>query len=58
MPIYLKANISRNERNKTKKYREIFGYNIPKNYREALLLDKNNGNNLWAEKIAKGMTEL
>ena len=58
MPRDLKAKMSRNERNKGKKDWEKFGYKIPNNYREALLLDKKNGNNLWAETIAKDITAL
>ena len=31
---------------------------IPRNTREALMLDKNNGNTLWAEAIANERTAL
>ena len=44
--ISLKANISRNECNKANKDWGGFGYNIPSNYMEALLLYKKNGNPL------------
>ena len=58
MKISLRENISRNERNKGNNDRDKFGYKIPNNYREALLLDKNNGNTLWAYEISKDMTTL
>ena len=50
--------MSRNERNKVKKYREKFGYNIPNNYREALISDKKNGNTLWSDAISKQLKAL
>ena len=58
MPRYLKENMSRNEHNKGNKDWEKFGYKIPNNSSEVLLLDKNNGNTLWSEAIVKEMTEL
>ena len=57
-PRSLKAKISRNEHNKVNKDREKFGYKIPNNSREALLLDSKNGKTLWADAIAKEMTAL
>ena len=42
MTRYLKANMSRNERNKVNMYQDDFGYNITNNSREEFLLDKNN----------------
>ena len=53
MPRALKAKMSINKRNKVKKDRENFGYKIPQNYTEALLLDKKNGNTLWDDSVAK-----
>ena len=50
--------MSRNERNKRKKYREKFLYKTPNNTKEALLLDKRNGTTLWADIISNYMTEL
>ena len=50
--------MSKNEHNKVKKYGKKFEYNIPKNSREVLLLDKKNGNTLWVYAIAKEMKEL
>ena len=58
MPRALKSKISINEHIKGKKDREKFGYKIPNNSREELLLDKKNGNNLWADEISKKMTAL
>ena len=48
---------------KTKKKRktpgtERFSLKIPRGIREALLIDKNDNNNLWAEAIAKERTAL
>ena len=37
------------------KRNEKFGIYLPKNIKEALQLDKENGNNLWADAIAKEM---
>ena len=39
IPRALKANISRNERNEVKKYREKIGYKITNNSRGVILLD-------------------
>ena len=50
--------ISRNYRNLRHKRREKFGVIIPNFTRDALLLDKLNGNNNWAEAITKEMTAL
>ena len=58
MPRDLKTKMPRNERNKGKKDWEKFGYKIPNNSREALLLDKKNGNNLWTYTIAKDIMAL
>ena len=52
------AKISRNERKKGNKYREKFGYKIPKNSREVLLLEKKNGNTLWGVAISEQMITL
>ena len=43
----------RNEPNKVKKCQEEFGYKITNNIREEFLLDNNNGNTLWDDKIYK-----
>ena len=53
IPIDLKSKMSINERNKVKKYQEKFGYDIPKTFRETLLLDRKNGKTLWSYAIAK-----
>ena len=50
--------MSRNDRNKVNKYRDKFGYKIPNNFREVLLLDKKNGNTLWSDAIYKEMSAL
>ena len=50
--------ISRNKRNEQSKKRAKFGIKIPNSVREALLLDTENKNNLWAEAIKKEMTAL
>ena len=50
--------LSRNKRNQMKKGREKFGIKVPNSVREALILDRINGNNLWAEAMAKEMTGL
>ena len=50
--------MSINERNKGNKDRDKFGYNIPNNSGEALLLDNKNGFNLWADAITKYTTAL
>ena len=49
---------SRNSRNDRFKQREKFGIRIPNNVREALMLDRMNKNNLWADAIAKEMGAL
>ena len=38
--------------------KERFGIKIPRNTQEALILNKDNGNTLWAEAIAKERTVL
>ena len=53
IPRALKTKMSRNDRNKVKKDQEKFGYNIPNNSRELLLLDKKNVNTLWADAISE-----
>ena len=53
MPRSLKEKVSRNYRNKVNKYLDKFGYNIPNNSRELLLLDKKNVNTLWADAISE-----
>ena len=58
IPRSLKVKISRNERNKINKDQEKFGYKIPNNSREAILLDKKNGNTLWDDEISKEITSL
>ncbi len=35
-----------------------FGIEVPKTVKEALALDRKNGNTLWADAIAKEMTEV
>ena len=49
---------SRNTRTKNKGKRVKFGLKIPNNTREALIIDAENGNNLWADAIAKEMGAL
>eukprot|EP00957_Ditylum_brightwellii_P183720 13993559-Ditylum_brightwellii.AAC.1 len=46
-----KRKLSRNARNQKKKIREKFGVKILRNTKEALLLDKKNGDSKWAEAI-------
>ena len=58
MPRSLKANMSRNDCKKVKNDWEKLGYNITNNSREALLLDKRNGNTLWDDAIAKHIMAL
>ena len=58
MPRALKSKMSRNERNKVNGDREKFGYKIPNITREALLLDKKNGNILCNDAIAKDVAAL
>ena len=58
IPRSLKAKISINARNKGKKDWEKIGYKITNNSREAILVDKKNGNNLWHDTISKEMTAL
>ena len=58
MPRDIKANISRNECNKVNIYREIFGYKISNNSREALILDKKIWNTLWSDNIANEIMAL
>ena len=53
MPRDLKSNLSIKKRNKVNREWEKFGCKIPKNSREALLLDKKNGNTFWADAIVK-----
>ena len=49
---------SRNQRLAKDRFREKFGIKIPNNMKEALILDKENKNNLWAEAILKEMKTL
>ena len=58
VPRALKKKISKNARNQRKEMREKFGIKIPNNTREALLLDRMNGDNKWAEAIKKEMDAL
>ena len=58
MPRLLKEKIPGNKRNRGKKDQENFGYKITNNYREALLLDRKDGNTLWDDATRKEMTEL
>jgi hypothetical protein len=57
-PDAVKKKLSRNARNKKKGAQEKFGIKIPQTAREALLLDKGNKNNKWAEAILKEMSAL
>ena len=50
--------LSRNKRIQKKSKVIKFGITVPNNVKEALILDKENGNNLWAEAIQKEMTAL
>ena len=50
--------ISKNTMNEKKINREKFGILIHNSSREALLLDKENGNSFWAESTMKEMTAL
>ena len=50
--------LSKNSRDGKIKDKEKFGIKIPNNIKEALLLDRQNNNNLWAEAIAKEMDAL
>eukprot|EP00957_Ditylum_brightwellii_P087159 6633279-Ditylum_brightwellii.AAC.1 len=54
----VKKKLSRNVRNKKNKIQEKIGIKIPGNAKEALFLDKKNGNNKWAEAILKEMGAL
>ena len=49
---------SKNARNAKIKNREKFGIRIPRNVREALQFDRENGNTKWADAIAKEMNAL
>eukprot|EP00957_Ditylum_brightwellii_P003511 265943-Ditylum_brightwellii.AAC.1 len=51
----VKKKLSRNAQNKKNKIQEKFRIKIPGNAKEALLLDKKNGNNKWDEAILKEM---
>lgn len=51
-------NLSKNGRNALIQNREKFGIKIPSNTRQALPLDKQNGNKNWAKVIAKEMQGL
>ena len=51
VPRTLKVKMSRNYLNKVNKDWEKFGYIIPNNSSEAILLDKKNGNTLWSDAI-------
>eukprot|EP00957_Ditylum_brightwellii_P142481 10855411-Ditylum_brightwellii.AAC.1 len=57
-PEGVKKKISRNARNQKKKTKEKFGIKIPKSTREALLLNRANGDNKWGKAIAKEMNAL
>ena len=50
--------VSRNHRVQRRPNKIKFGIKVPNNIREALILDKENGNNLWSEAIQKEMTAL
>eukprot|EP00957_Ditylum_brightwellii_P009590 723517-Ditylum_brightwellii.AAC.1 len=52
-PNGIRRKLSTNARNQKKKIREKFGIKIPRNMKEALLLDKKNGDSKWAEAICK-----
>eukprot|EP00957_Ditylum_brightwellii_P210501 15365052-Ditylum_brightwellii.AAC.3 len=54
----IKKKLSRNARNQKKKIREKFRIKIPRNTKEALLLDKKNGDNKLKEAICKEMDAL
>ena len=61
--LTLKLELDDQETKKLKKKvksskKERCGMSIPRNTREALMLDKNNGNTLWAEAIANERTAL
>ena len=56
--IHNKNKLSRNQRYMKKKNREKFGFKIPNTIEEALELDRENGNNCWAEAIKKEMDNL
>eukprot|EP00957_Ditylum_brightwellii_P203109 15333253-Ditylum_brightwellii.AAC.1 len=51
----VKKRLSRNVCNNRNKIQKKFGIKIPGSAKEALLLDKKNGNNKWAEAILKEM---
>ena len=53
-----RARISRNARNAKIMLREKFGIKLPRNTREALQLDIENGNKNWAEAITKEISAL
>ena len=50
--------MSRNKRNLKKGIRTKFGTKIPRNVKEALLFDEQNGNTLWGDAIIKEMNAL
>ena len=50
--------LSRNKINERKKQRTKFGIKVPNSVKEALLLDSQNKNTLWADAIKKEMTAL
>ena len=50
--------ISRNKRNEKKGARTKYGIEIPRNVKEALIMDERNGNTLWADAIMKEMSAL
>ena len=50
--------LSRNKRIQKKSKVIKFGRTVPNNVKEALILDRENGNNLWAEAIQKEMTNM
>ena len=50
--------LSKNRRHEKTKNKEKFGIKVPNNVREALIFDRENQNNLWADAILKEMTAL
>ena len=50
--------ISRNKRQQKKGARTKYDIKVPRNVKEALIFDEENGNTLWADAIAKEMTAL
>eukprot|EP00957_Ditylum_brightwellii_P131815 10051889-Ditylum_brightwellii.AAC.1 len=54
----IKRKLSRNAKNQKKKIRKKFRIKIPRSIKEALLLDKKNGDSKWAEAIDKKIDAL